>query len=259
LKRREWVPVAPAWERDPDDKDIWRRVVTLPALALNQAERDLLGVVAGLNTVVVGVGTGNAALALAAMGARVTVVDPSLSLLDMLMVRTRLVGVEIAFQRCDLADITSLGEGCAQLVYAAQVAPRVEDLGRFYAGVYRVLSARGRLVVTEYHPFRRIWLQEPGSPRVKFSYFERRREYTDDWPGDPSGATDGFSRHDFQWTVSDHFHYLTEAGLRVTAIEEVGEVRQHWEMPNLKGLPEQLIIGADRPEQDLVPGRAEEQ
>jgi SAM-dependent methyltransferase len=250
VKHREWVPVAPAWERNPDDADIWRRAVTLPGLALNQAERDLMGVVAGRSTYVIGVGAGIAPLALAAMGARVTVVDPSQSMLDVLIVRTQLVGVELAYARCDLSELASLGDGGAQLVYAAQAAPRVEDLGRFYVQVHGLLSAGGRLVVNEYHPFRRIWRPEPGSPRVKFSYFERRRERGDEWPGDAASTDDGFSRFDYQWTIADHFHYLTEAGLRVAAIEEAGEARQQWEMPNLKGLPEQLIVAADRPKAD---------
>jgi hypothetical protein len=102
--------------------------------------------------------------------------------------------------------------------------------------------------VNEYHPFRRIWKQEPGSPQLRFSYFERSRERSEDDAPDPTSPGSEFSRIDYQWTIADHFYYLTEAGFRVAAVEEVGEVRQHWEMPNLKGIPEQLILAADRPE-----------
>ena len=54
------------------------------------------------------------------------------------------------------------------------------------------------------------------------------------------------SKYDFSWTVADHFGALTAARFCVAALVEIGDVRQKWELPNLKGLPEQLILAADR-------------
>lgn len=250
MARRDWTPVAPGWERNPDDNELWRRVATMPALALNAVELDLLMPVAGRSIAVLGVGQGLAPLALAALGGRVTALDPSTSYLDMLMVRTQLVGVEVAYRECGLEKLAVLGDGSCGLVYAAGVAPQVSDLEAFYGEVRRVLQPGGRLVVTEYHPVRRIWKQEPGAPRAKFSYFDRVRPIDDDWQGDPTMANTGFCQSDYQWTVADHFNCLKAARLRVVAIEEIGDVRQQWEVPNLRGLPEQLVIAADRP-----PGR----
>jgi ubiquinone/menaquinone biosynthesis C-methylase UbiE len=246
MARRDWTPVAPGWERNPEDTDLWRRVATMPSLALNAVELDLLMPVAGKNIAVLGVGQGLAALALAALGGRVTAVDPSTSYLDMLMVRAQLVGVEVAYRECELDKLAVLADRSCGLVYAAGAAPQVKDLELFYREVRRALVPGGRLVVNEYHPVRRIWKQEPGAPRAKFSYFDRVRPIDDEWQGDATVANTGFCQNDYQWTVADHFNALCAAGLRVVALEEVGEVRQQWEVPNLKGLPEQLVIAAER-------------
>jgi SAM-dependent methyltransferase len=246
MDRREWVPVAPSWERNPDDRDVWRRVPILPGLALNQTELDLLGPVGGVSTLVIGVGDSTAALALAAMGARVIAVDPSSSMLDMLMIRARVCGIELAYQPAELPDLAELGDGICDTIYAAQVAAGLPDLSRFYAALFRLLNPGGRLIVNEYHPFRRIWKPESGHPRVRQSYFQRSRERDEAEPPDPTRPSSALGRTEYYWTVSDHFHQLARAGFRVTAVEEVGEVRQNWELPNLKGLPEQLIIAAAR-------------
>lgn len=246
MTKRDWVPVAPAWERDPDDGEIWRKVPVLPSLALNRSELELLGPVGGRMTAVLGVGDGNAALALAAMGARVIAVDPSQSMLDMLMVRARICGLEIDFRVSELHELAGLDDGLCQLAIAAQLAPGCADLAAFYSAAGRILAPGSRLLVTEYHPIRRIWQPESGSPRVKYSYFQRIRERDETMPPDPTRPGAELGRVEYQWTVSDHVYYLVAAGFRIAALEEVGEVRQHWEVPNLRGLPEQLVIAADR-------------
>jgi SAM-dependent methyltransferase len=246
MPTHDWTPVAPCWERNPDETEAWRKVPILPSLALNRIELELLGPVGGKLTAVIGVGDGNAALALAALGARVIAVDPSQSMLDMLMIRAQVCGLAIDFRLSDLARLEALSDGLCDLAVAAQVAPGLCDIGSFYASTHRILAAGGRLLINEYHPVRRIWLDEPGSPRLKHSYFQRCRPCDDSPLPDPARPGAELSRVDYQWTVSDHVHFLTAAGFRLAALEEVGEVRQHWETPNLRGLPEQLIIAADR-------------
>lgn len=245
--RRDWVSVAQTWVRDPEDKEPWRRIATMPALALNLAEQELIGPAAGRAVCALGVSDGMAALALAAMGARVTVADPSQSLLDMLMIRARIIGLELNFVQTELLDLSAIHDRSFQLAYAAQATRQLEDIDRFYAEVYRILGPGGRLIVTEYHPVRRIWKQEPGHPRAECSYFDRRRTRDEDeLIPDPNAPGLTLGRFDFSWTVSDHFGALAAVGFRVSALEEVGDVHQKWEIPNLKGLPEQLVLAADR-------------
>jgi len=259
MERRDYIPVTPAWERNPEDTDIWRRVVVMPSLALNQAELEFLGAVAGKRVAMLGSGEGLASLALAAMGAKVTVVDPTNSGLDVVLVRAQIVGVELDFREVEFEKLSTLGEGWCELAYAAQVTGGIENLGNFYREVYRILVPAGRLVINEYHPFRRIWKQEPGHPRVARSYFERQQPRSVDpdeeelgYPAAPVDKPAGIvsRRFEYRWTISDHFYFLNQAGFRVAGIEEVGDARQRWEIPNLSGLPEQLIIAADRPQSD---------
>ena len=245
--RRDWVPVAQTWGRDPEDKEPWRRVATMPALALNVVEQELIGSDGARTICALGVSDGLAALALAAMGARVTVADPSQSMLDMLMIRARIIGVDLDFVQTDLCDMTAIHDESYELAYAPQATRQIEDIDRFYAEVHRILSPGGRFIINEYHPVRRIWKQEPGHPRAECSYFDRRRpREEEELIPDPNAPGVSLGKFDFSWTVADHFGALTAAGFRVIALEEVGDVRQKWEVPNLKGLPEQLVLAADR-------------
>lgn len=246
---RDYIPVAPVWERNLDDGDIWRRVVVMPSLALNQAEREFLGDVPGKRVVVIGTGDGVAPLALAAMDAKVRLIDPSNSSLDVVMIRAQIVGVDLSYQELELTNLLSLGENACEVVYAAQVAGLIEDLGSFYRDIFSILEPGGRLVINEYHPIRRIWKQEPGLPKLAFSYFERHRLQTeDDFAGGDLIAGKAFGRYTYHWTLSDHFYFLNQAGFKVVGLEEVGDARQHWEIPNLAGMPEQLVIAADKPQ-----------
>jgi len=249
MDRRDWIPVAPTWERDPEDKDIWRRVVTMPSLALNRAEQEYLGNIAGKQVCVLSVGDGMAPLALAALGAKVTVIDSTATTLDVLVVRTQVVGIELEYAQVELTDLSPIPAERFQVAYAAHAAGLMQDLTRFYSHVFRILAPGGRFIVNEYHPFRRIWKAEPGAARLAHSYFERRRERCEPENTDPEPAAAGiaFSRYQFHWTVSDHFTALTDSGFHVVALEEIGDTRQAWELPNLGGLPEQLVVAADKP------------
>ncbi len=244
---RDWLPVAPYWDQRPGDPASWRRVVVLPGLALNRAELELVSPAAGRETAVLGVGSGLAPLALAALGARVTVIDPSHALLDLVLVRAQLTGLAVQLVAAELNNLSGLPAGRFDLGYAAQFGLGVSDLGRFYSSAFRLLRPGGRLVVCEYHPVRRIWRPEPGSPRLLHSYFQRRRECVEGAAASPANPCPGLGRYEHHWPVSDHVHFLLKAGFRIAALEEVGEVRQQWEIPNLRGLPEQLVIGADKP------------
>lgn len=258
MERRDYIPVAPSWERNPEDSDLWRRVVVMPSLALNQAELEFLGVVAGKRVAVLGGGDGTVPLALAAMGGKVTVIDPTNSGLDVVLVRAQIVGVELEFREAEFEKLSVLGRNWCEIAYAAQVSSGIEDLGGFYREIYQILAPAGRLIINEYHPFRRIWKQEPGYPRVAHSYFERQKprgEEDDEelgYPESPGQKPAGLvsRRFEYRWIISDHFYFLTQAGFRVVGIEEVGDARQQWELPNLTGLPEQLVIAAERPPTD---------
>ena len=161
--RRDWMPVAQTWSRDPDDKEPWRRLATMPALALNQVEQELIGSAAGRTVCALGVGDGMAALALAALGARATVADPSQSMLDMLMVRARIIGVELNFVQTDLCELSAIRNESFQLAYAAQVTRQLEDIDRFYTEVHRILCPGGRFIINA-SPFMSV--RQIGTPSL---------------------------------------------------------------------------------------------
>ena len=49
----------------------------------------------------------------------------------------------------------------------------VSDLKRYYSEAYRILRKGGTLMVSEYHPFRRIWRKSADRLDLEYGYFER--------------------------------------------------------------------------------------
>src|SRR5713101_2214348 len=80
----------------------------------------------------------------------------------------------VDFVRADVVDLSSLGDATYDIVYTGgHVAVWVSDLRRYYREAARVLKPNGRLIVSEYHPFRRVWKDSPNRLELGFNYFDR--------------------------------------------------------------------------------------
>ena len=113
----------------------------------------LLGPLDGRRILDLGCGTGSAAVALAIAGARVIAVDPSTSRLSRARVAAEVAEVRVEFHHCDLADLAFLRADSIDAVLAAYSLAGVQDLGRVFRQLHRVLSPGAALVLSLPHPF----------------------------------------------------------------------------------------------------------
>ncbi len=238
-----WDAVSAHWQADPDLAARRARALVDPRAALDERELRHLGDVRGQRAAVLGSGDQLVVLALAGMGARVTSVDLSSAQLEVGAANARALGApEIAFLRADVTDLSALADGAFDLAYTGgHVAVWVSDLRRYYAEAARILRPGGRLVVNEYHPFRRVWADRADRLEVGYPYFERGPHTFDRADETTEHAAGSLPSYEFHWTVGDLVGALLAAGCELVALEEWGQAPQG-EAPPLVGLPECLLL-----------------
>jgi ubiquinone/menaquinone biosynthesis C-methylase UbiE len=191
--------------------------------------------VAGKRVAVLGSGDNLVVFALAGMGARVTSVDIAENQLAVARQRAAVLGLQIEFVRADVTELRELATGSFDRVYTGgHIAIWVSDLPEFYREAARILKPGERLIVSEYHPFRRIWKATKERLEIESDYFHRG-PYTYEVPGGQG--------HEFQWTVGDYVKAVIAAGCEIEAVEEFGTGSDGaWEVPPVDRLPRVLLV-----------------
>lgn len=239
--RAFWDASAAWWQEREDERGLWRKAAADPSCVLSPAELPFLTDVAGRDACVLGSGDQEVAFALVGLGARVTSVDISEQRLQIAAARAEELGLDLTFVRADVAELTDLGDASFDLVYAGgHLTVWIADLGRFMAEATRVLRPGGRLVINEYHPFRRMWLEAEGL-EPHYGYFERGpHEYHTD---------DGLATYEHHWTVADHVQAVVDAGCRIVKVEEHGEhiADEFFMQVQLDKLPAHLLVVGEKP------------
>jgi SAM-dependent methyltransferase len=173
--RRRWDAGSASWARRADTRGIWRKCHLDPALALHPAELRWLSNVAGKRVAVLGSGDNQVVFALCGLGAEVTSVDISERQLEVARGRAAALGLAVEFVRADVVDLSCLAAATYDLVYTGgHVAVWVSDLHRHYAEAARILKPGGHLLISEYHPFRRMLENFRKSSRPSRQLFRSR-------------------------------------------------------------------------------------
>ena len=231
-----WDASVDWWRRREDERGLWRRAADEPSLVLNPTELELLAGVDGEEVCVLGSGDNEVAFALAGLGARVTSVDISRRRLEVAAGRARELGLELTFVRADVTDLAPLADDAFAFAYTGgHMSGWVADIRKYYAEAARVLRPGGLLVVHEYHPVRRLWLDADG-PEPVHDYFERGpHRYTSD---------EGLPTFEYHWTTADHIQAVVDAGCRIVRVEEPeGRIAdEFWMAVELDKLPASLLI-----------------
>lgn len=241
--RRRWDAGAASWAYHADTRGVWKRCHKDPSLTFDAAELNWLNDVAGKRVAVLGSGDNQAVFALAGLGARVTSVDISERQLDVARNRAAVLGVQAEFLCADVVDLAGMSDGSFDLVFTGgHVAVWVSDLRRYYGEAARVLAPGGRLIVSEYHPFRRVWRRVRERLEVERSYFDRGPYHSIVGADVLYGGPAEVEQFQFHWTVADHIAAVLASGCELIHAEEFGDTCDPWEGSPMAGLPATLLL-----------------
>jgi SAM-dependent methyltransferase len=241
--RRRWDAGSASWADRADARGTWKRCHLDPSLTLHSAELKWLSDIAGKSVAVLGSGDNQVVFALSGLGAKVTSVDISEQQIEVARGRAAALGLKVEFVQADVADLSSLGSATFDVVYTGgHVAVWVSDLRRYYGESARILKPDGLLIVSEYHPFRRVWKHAATSLELGFNYFDRGPHRFEVAPDVLCAAPGELEQFEFHWTVADYISAILSSGCQLIHAKEFGGASEWWEGAPVAGLPASLLL-----------------
>jgi len=179
-----------------------------------ESQLGLVGDVRGKRVLEIGCGGGQCAIAFSKQGARAAGKDLSEEQLAFARELAKREGVHVEFYQGTIEDLAEFRDASQDVVFSAWALPFVEDLGRCFREVSRVLTPGGVFVFSYGHPFS-YKVSIKGPPWVVTSrYWDVTQEWVDeDHPMKPRFR-------EFARPVSDLFLRLRDAGFLVDRILE---------------------------------------
>jgi 2-polyprenyl-3-methyl-5-hydroxy-6-metoxy-1,4-benzoquinol methylase len=137
-----------------------------------EADLRLIGDVKGKRVLDLGCGGGQSSIAFARQGAIPTGIDFSTEQINFARRLAEAEGVKAEFKVGDLADLAWLRSDSVDVVFSSQAFSYVEDLGRVFRQVHRVLKVGAPLVFSLPHPACHLIDEDAEQPLlVRHSYF----------------------------------------------------------------------------------------
>jgi len=197
-----------------------------------ETELRLLGELKGKRVLELGCGGAQCSIAFAKQGASAIGVDYSAEQIAFARRLAEHEGVKVDLRQGDLADLAFLRGDSIDLVFSAGALNFVEDLGRVFRQVHRVLNVGAPLVFSLPHPTWRL--------------LEQGRSYWDHTPIETE--VDGVTFTEYHHTLTDLYMGLVRASYRVDVMAEpeptTGGPRSHsWNEAAVR-TPRTLIIKA---------------
>lgn len=195
-----------------------------------EAELRLLGAVDGRRVLDLGCGVGRATVAFARAGATAIGIDGSPELLAAARRLAEEAEVRVELRRGDLADLAFLRADSIDAAFSSYAFDAVDDIGRVFRQVHRVLKVGAPLAFSVAHP---VWAAATGDR----SYFDR----TPTPAAGPGGVT-------HPRTMADLYTALVRASYRVDALLEPepvphGPRSPAWD-PAMLSVPLTLVVRA---------------
>ena len=205
-----------------------------------EADFRLLGDLKGKRVLELGCGGAQCSIAFAKQGATAIGIDISGEQLAFAKRLCEREEVRVELRRGDLADLAFLRADSIDLVFSAYSFGFVEDLGRVFRQVHRVLKVGAPLVFSLPHPAYDMIDDDADQPLLV------RRSYFDHSPIDYEW--NGIAFTDYHHTISDIYMGLVRASYRVDTILEpapthTGPRSQHWR-ETFRYVPRTLIVRA---------------
>jgi SAM-dependent methyltransferase len=204
-----------------------------------EADLRLLGDVRGKRVLELGCGGAQCSIAFAKQGATAIGVDFSAEQLAFGRRLAEREEVKVELRRGDLADLAFLRADSIDVVFSSYAFGYVEDLGRVFRQVHRVLKVGAPLVFSLPHPAYDLLDDTATPPLVRRSYFDRSPvDYP--WRGIPFTS--------YHHTFADLYMHLIRASYRVDQILEpppvAGAPRSQFWREAFSVVPRTLIIRA---------------
>jgi ubiquinone/menaquinone biosynthesis C-methylase UbiE len=172
------------------------------------------GPLEGRRVLDLGCGAGAASVAIARRGARVIAVESSTARLAQARHHADVAGVKIEFHHSDLADLAFLRADSVELVVAVYSLAGVQDLGRVFRQLHRIMRPEGALVISLPHPFSMMLEADPDDQQ---SPYLTRTAWSDQAITWRSGGDEGVT-HVHQ--IGELFTSLLRANFRVDTMLE---------------------------------------
>ncbi len=178
----------------PADAELPTDVVVYGPDIPDESSLRLLGPPEGKRLLVLGAGRGHTAVALAAQGAHVIVVDAHHPRLEAARGLADAHEVRLELHHGDLAELAFVRADTVDAAISVHELGRVEDLDRVLRQVNRVLRTGAQLVCSLPHPAHLMLDDsEPGPPRVVRPYAERSPRSVGELTVHPRTVADVFS------------------------------------------------------------------
>ncbi len=244
LVRDGMVPIQLPPASYPHGAELPRDVVQFgPDLDDEQFQKLLaaVGPLEGRRVLDLGCGAGAASVAIARRGARVIAVESSTARLTQARQAADVAGVKVEFHHSDLADLAFLRADSVELVVAVYSLAGVQDLGRVFRQLHRIMRPEGALVLSLPHPMAMMLEADPDDQQTPYL---TRTAWSDQAITWRSGGDEGVT-HVHQ--VGEVFTTLLRSNFRVDAILEpaadTGRTSLH-SSPLREWVPSTLVVRA---------------
>lgn len=177
-----------------------------------------MGNIEGQRVLDLGCGAGAGSVTFARRGARVIAVEPSTARLAQARHAAELAEVKLEFHHSDLADLAFLRADSVDLVVAVYSLSSVQDLGRVFRQLHRIMRRDAALVLSLPHPLTLMLEHDPDEQSSPYLTRTAWSEHPIAWR---AGGDEGVT-HVHQ--VGEVFTTLLRSNFRVDALLEPAPV-----------------------------------
>jgi SAM-dependent methyltransferase len=258
--KRQWDEASKTWVKFVrEGKDYYREYLNGPAL------KRMMGEVEGKKVVDIACGEGYFSRFFATVGAKVTGIDISSSLINEAVEEEKRRPLGVKYIEADAANLSMLESDSFDVAFCHMALMDIQNYERAISEASRILKTNGRFVAVIEHPCfvrHRVldgktvcdWKKRIGKGGTEnwfgvyywISDYFTRHSYASEWRHSrlqSSFVTTGFHR-----TLSDYVNAMTKSGLVVTKLDEPQPLEQgvklHSPMEKHYRIPHSIIIKA---------------
>jgi len=214
--RKDWNRFAGTYQALREESGTANELIEIPAML------GLIGDVDNKRVLDAGCGFGYYSILLAKKGAIVTGIDLSEKMIELAEKNAVEASVECQFFVCDMQDLSMFSSGAFDLVTSSLAVSYLDNLGRAFSEIFRVLESGGTFTFSEIHPIlpKGEWEKDREGRRLHRNldnYFERSIEIQRWRTRDGKTIIETSARHR---TVQDYFDALVGAGFTVERLVE---------------------------------------